>query len=327
MIGIVSHEGDDHACAVLTALARIGRSAQLIDTAAFPSSLALTLHLEDGARSWRGRLGPSTIDFDSLRAIWWRRPQPYVLDPAIDPGSAIFAYSECHEAMAGMWHGLTTNWVNPPAADEIAHHKPMQLALASRLGLTIPDTLITNDAASAQEFISTHGHENIIYKTFLALEQNWRETRILKEDELGLIAQVRLAPVIFQRFVPAVCDLRVTVFGDEIHATEIVSAPDAYVFDYRVDLSAVSMSEAQLPASVACGILSLLRALGLQYGAVDLRLTPDGEYVFLEVNPAGEFLFVEERTNQDLSGAMARLLCRLSDQPLDTSSQEDMLAI
>jgi hypothetical protein len=34
--------------------------------------------------------------------------------------------------------------------------------------------------------------------------------------------------------------------------------------------------------------------LGIVYGAADFRLTPEGEYVFLEINPAGEFLFVEQ---------------------------------
>jgi hypothetical protein len=36
--------------------------------------------------------------------------------------------------------------------------------------------------------------------------------------------------------------------------------------------------------------------MGLIYGAIDMRLTPDGRYVFLEINPAGQWLFVEHRT-------------------------------
>jgi hypothetical protein len=30
-----------------------------------------------------------------------------------------------------------------------------------------------------------------------------------------------------------------------------------------------------------------MRRMGLVYGAVDMRLKPDGTYVFLEINPAG----------------------------------------
>jgi glutathione synthase/RimK-type ligase-like ATP-grasp enzyme len=50
--------------------------------------------------------------------------------------------------------------------------------------------------------------------------------------------------------------------------------------------------------------------LGLVYGAIDMRRTPDGEYVFLEVNTAGEFLFIEDRTGQPISSAVAKWLAR-----------------
>jgi hypothetical protein len=59
-----------------------------------------------------------------------------------------------------------------------------------------------------------------------------------------------------------------------------------------------------------CKLLSLVRALGLHYGCIDLRQRPDGTYVFLEVNPAGQFLFIEIDTGQPLTRSMAELLLR-----------------
>jgi glutathione synthase/RimK-type ligase-like ATP-grasp enzyme len=53
-----------------------------------------------------------------------------------------------------------------------------------------------------------------------------------------------------------------------------------------------------------------LRRLGLEYGAIDLRKTPEGEYVFLEVNPAGQFLYVEKATGQPIAAALADHLAR-----------------
>jgi hypothetical protein len=50
--------------------------------------------------------------------------------------------------------------------------------------------------------------------------------------------------------------------------------------------------------------------LGLVYGAIDLRRTPEGEHVFLEVNTAGEFLFVQERTGLPIAEAVADWLAR-----------------
>jgi glutathione synthase/RimK-type ligase-like ATP-grasp enzyme len=53
-----------------------------------------------------------------------------------------------------------------------------------------------------------------------------------------------------------------------------------------------------------------MRRLGLEYGAIDLRLTPDGDYVFFEVNPGGQFLFVEHACGLPISAALAAHLAR-----------------
>jgi hypothetical protein len=39
-----------------------------------------------------------------------------------------------------------------------------------------------------------------------------------------------------------------------------------------------------------------------------MRLTPDGRFVFLEVNPSGQWIFMEERTDVPMTEAFARLL-------------------
>ena len=54
-----------------------------------------------------------------------------------------------------------------------------------------------------------------------------------------------------------------------------------------------------------------MAAFGLVYGAIDMRLTAEGEYVFLEVNPAGQWLFIEERTGQPITAAVADCLAAL----------------
>ena len=51
-----------------------------------------------------------------------------------------------------------------------------------------------------------------------------------------------------------------------------------------------------------------MTSLRLAYGAIDLRRTPEGDYVFLEINPAGQWIFVEEKTGQPMTDAMAKLL-------------------
>jgi RimK-like ATP-grasp domain len=310
MIVVASHDEDDHATRVLEAFDRVGHPAQLVDTGAYPSAATLTLTYGPERRTVLG-LNGLCLDLESVGAIWWRRPRPYTLDPSLAPETASFAYSESHEAMSGMWHGLSAAWVNPPHNDEAAHHKPLQLARAAEVGLPVPATMITNDPEAAHAFIEQLGPGHAVYKTFMATEEHWRETRVLRPEERDLLDSVRLAPVIFQEFVPAVADIRATVVGHEVLAAAITPAPNGYEVDYRMDLDGARFEATTLPEQLRTKLRSLLDRLGIVYGAIDLRLTPRGDYVFLEVNPAGEWLFVEDRTQQPITQAMADLLIQL----------------
>jgi glutathione synthase/RimK-type ligase-like ATP-grasp enzyme len=46
----------------------------------------------------------------------------------------------------------------------------------------------------------------------------------------------------------------------------------------------------------------------LNYGAIDIILTPDGRHVFLELNPSGEFFWLERAPGLSISEAIADLL-------------------
>ena len=72
-------------------------------------------------------------------------------------------------------------WINEPARDAVASHKPYQLALAQQIGLDVPPTLMTNDVEEASAFWRRHEGQ-VIYKQFLALPIAWRETRRLKPE-------------------------------------------------------------------------------------------------------------------------------------------------
>ena len=47
----------------------------------------------------------------------------------------------------------------------------------------------------------------------------------------------------------------------------------------------------ELPPETTAKLRELMNGLGLMYGAIDLRLTPEGRYVFL-----GQFLYIEKET-------------------------------
>jgi glutathione synthase/RimK-type ligase-like ATP-grasp enzyme len=63
-----------------------------------------------------------------------------------------------------------------------------------------------------------------------------------------------------------------------------------------------------LPEPIQQGVLGLMEALGLNYGAFDFIVTPEGRHVFLEVNPAGEFMWLMRHPGLPIAEALADVL-------------------
>ena len=309
MIVIYSSLVDGHARAVQHILTEeMGLAATILDLSWFPRSMRMTSVVDADRVSDVLTLPDGTvIHHEQVRAVWWRRPQPYGLDPAVaNPAHREFALNEAASAFYGLWMKSEALWMNSILLDQAASRKLYQLQVARMVGLNVPETLITNDPEEARDFWETREHK-MIYKAFLGTEQAWRETRLLRPEEMALIGNVRYAPVIFQEFIPAVRDLRVTVVGREIFTAEIDSTQAAYPFDVRMDMT-VPCEPHTLPEDVCAGLLALMDRLGLEYGAIDMRLTPEGRYVFLEINPAGQYLYIEKLTDLPISHALARHL-------------------
>ena len=319
MILAISSTEDDHASAVLEQLDAMGVDARLLDIAAFPTELTLSVQYAatDGDDAVRAQLGDQSLD--EVGAVWWRRPQPFELSPALERDvDRSFAYTECQSALDGLWRVLDASWINHPTRDEDAARKPYQLRVAQQVGFEIPETHITNDPDRARAFVADHGPTDTVYKAFSGTERAWRETRVFDEDETALLDAVQHAPVIFQEYVPADVDLRITVMGDHIFPAAIHSQETDYEVDYRMTIDSARVEAVNLPEAVRDHIHAYMDRLGLVYGAIDMRRTPDGRYVFLEINPSGQWLFIAQRTDQPMTETFARLLARFDGQQLDS---------
>jgi glutathione synthase/RimK-type ligase-like ATP-grasp enzyme len=311
MILVISTAGDEHARTVFRELERLGAAERLLDLSQFPQELRLSLAYDAaGGRDFRLRSpAGDALALGDVRVVWWRRPQPFQVDAQIRrPSHRGFAYNESHEAFAGLWQALDVFWVNHPTCDEVAARKVYQLRVAQEVGLDIPATLMSNDSEAARAFVAAREPGQTIYKAFSATEQEWRETRLLKPEEVAGLDNVAFAPVIFQEYVPAAADLRITAVGGEFFPAAIYSQETSYPVDFRMDMSRARIEATALPVDVEDQLRNLMGRLRLVYGAIDMRLTPEGRYVFLEVNPAGQWLFIEQRTSQPISATLAALL-------------------
>ncbi|MEK7748232.1 MAG: MvdC/MvdD family ATP grasp protein [Nitrospirota bacterium] len=313
MILIISHPDDIHATEVMRHLGDMGQEAKMLDLAEFPMNLSLSISYDHKAMPSATVRNKTDlfVDLAKVKSTWWRRPQAYSLPQMKDNEAFTFTYNEWDEAISGLWQLVPGIWINEPNRDIRASRKAFQLGEATAVGLRIPRTLITSDPIQARRFIGELGVERTVYKSFSATEHTWRETRVLRKNELDLLDHLRLAPVIFQEYIPAEVDLRITVVGSQIFAAAIHSQEGDYKADFRMDMGRSRITPAVLPREIERLLLALMERLGLVYGAIDVRRTPDGEYVFLEVNTAGQWLFIEEKTKQPIARTLAETLARV----------------
>lgn len=315
MILVVSYPEEEHTALVTGHLARAGREVTQIDLSDFPAKCAMEAHwCNEENPNFLIEHGGGEVDLNAAKAVWWRRVRPFEVDASISQEQhRAFAHSETSQAVHGVLDSLQCPWINPREADAAAHHKPYQWTVARQLGLKLPRTLVTTQMQAAREFIEAIGTGKVVFKAFLASIQEWRETRLVEQEDIDRLELVRYAPVIFQEYISGV-DLRITMIGESIFAAEIDARNTSYPVDMRMVVGEGKVSAVTLPDRIQTQLRNLMRRLNLVYGAIDMRRTDDGEYFFLEVNPAGQWLFVEQRTGQPIARALADLLCTLEDK-------------
>ncbi|HEX9983799.1 MAG TPA: hypothetical protein VGF69_11085 [Thermoanaerobaculia bacterium] len=72
--------------------------------------------------------------------------------------------------------------------------------------------------------------------------------------------------------------------------------------------SSMFLHPVELPESVRNAARGVMDTLRLVCGSMDLRLTPEGELVFLEVNSGGSFLELQKALNVPIADMLAELL-------------------
>lgn len=317
MILIISYPEEDHTVEVVRHLREAGKEIGILNLADFPMRNSISLNLLEMGDPVYMINGPGgQFDLSSVRVVWWRRIVSFDIDPKVcRPAERIFCESETSQAVHGALDALKCVWVNPRCADESAHRKPFQWAVARRVGMKLPRTLVTNDPNVARGFIKQVGIGRTVFKAFLAVTEEWRETRLVEAEDLARIDSVRYAPVIFQEYIEGV-DIRITVVGNQLYTAEIDARQTTYPVDMRMVIGEAKIQPIELPSDVYNMILSFMREMGLIYGAIDMRRTVEGNFVFLEVNPAGQWLFVEQRTGLPITQAVADLLLALHDNQI-----------
>ena len=91
---------------------------------------------------------------------------------------------------------------------------------------------------------------------------------------------------------------------------------DCDELDWRIHLDKLKVQRHTLSADLQRRLRHFLSLMGLNMGIFDLKLDPQGDPVWLEVNPQGQFLFLEGMSDMRLADAFADHLTGLVRRPL-----------
>lgn len=312
MILIIAADWDPTAIEIARRIRQRGGDFALLDPQRAPGAVQFAVSAGDAFHT-EVRTGGRTIDLDTVTAVWsWHPDPPDLAGVVADDRARELVQAEWKSFLDGVWHATGCRWVNRVAASRRAACKPLQLRVAGEIGFSVPDTVITNDPATVFAFHDRH-RGRIIQKTLAS--QMWEQpdggwavvyTRETTRADLRNPSALAVCPVIYQENLRKLYDIRVTVVGDRVLACEIHSQlSERSRQDFRrYDLANTPYLQHALPAEVEDLCRALLRRLDLTYGAIDLVLTPEHEYVFLEVNPSGQFGWVEQLTGLPIAEAL-----------------------
>lgn len=317
---IVTMKLDPHADAVITELERMNEAVFRLNSESFLNEYSIYLN-QNEAGNILGELADtsrrSILIPDEIKSAYYRKPKPIAPHAELSvEGARQFAVTEAQEALRSLYALPGVRWINSPFAIQHAQIKFPQLAVATRFGLKTPRTLITNDPDQARRFC-LECRNQVICKSLLTTSVKLDEvsyhtyTHKLEEKDLeNFLDNVRYTPTLFQEYIAKKTEIRATVIGQEVFACEIDSqALLESAVDWRaVDPFKIPHRPVKLPEPVSQALRDLVHHFNLVFGAIDLVVTPNDDYVFLENNPNGQWYWIELITGLPMANTMARLL-------------------
>ena len=269
-----------------------------------------TVQLLDG-----GTIHESSLSLTEIDVAWYVRENHGSSVSESDSLEQRFAHNETRQSLRALFSVLDCKWVNKQESIEYVNsNKLYQQLIAASCGLTIPQTIISNDPEHVARFSGLQ--DGLLLKSLgcIKLDKNgdsalYSERFSHKEIMNGSDA-IRVCPIFGQEYIEKLCEHRVMVIGNRVLSCRIDSqASEATKVDWRhYDFDNVEHTQSYLPADVQQKLLGFMEKIELRYGAIDLIETPDEDFVFLEINPSGQWGWIADLAGLPIPEAVADML-------------------
>ncbi len=305
-----------------------GHIAKLFEAVARRGATPLVLlPMPWGRYAWRdGRYFYAHKTLDHVAAFFIRQTYVPLFDlisrraEAVDPATWVLETARMQNNAAFL-HSFFDSFerrgcflANPFSSGERMKHK--QAEAAASCGWRVPTTFITNSPADA---FAAAAAGDLVLKP----PAGGTLARKIDADVIRAFAAID-CPVAIQEYIAGE-DVRVYVIeGEVVAAARIVTGE----LDYRRDPNYMQRIHAiELPPDVQHRTAAVFERHRLVCGSMDLRLTPEGEFVFLEVNSAGSFLELQKALGVPIADRLADLLVTRAERVVLPESEPATLPL
>jgi hypothetical protein len=292
---VLAHPTDDHAAPVQWALEQAGYQAACWSGVSWVEQERASLRVDE---SLSISLGTHRLEQDDV--LWLRQSdQPEQTAASKDgllPDPTFF------DELAYTLENLPIRCINRYSATRLVRNKAVQLCLAGKSGLRVPETLMSNSAAAVREFFDRHPHDAIckafathVWQQQGSADMTVTETFSLDREELPADDEVfTYAPAIYQQKVRKQLDVRAVLMGERVYSFALRTPANSLDWRHDAALRNVAVERICTPAAVESGILAFAAKAGVCTGSLDFAVDSGGEWWFLEINEQGQFLWLDD---------------------------------
>lgn len=204
--------------------------------------------------------------------------------------------SDIYAVIAGIVNSFDGKVLSRPNILRTAENKIGQLIYVKKRNWIIPESFIGNKTNSQRKFLR---RKSIIKPLTMGTVHNGNfcemyQTNIFSQAE----DDIALTPIYLQEYVEKQFEVRLTIINGVFFPVRIDTKDK---IDWRKDYENHVYSLIDCPIDIRQKCLEMLSYYNLKFGAFDFIVTPNNEWVFLELNPNGQWLWLEKALNISIS--------------------------
>jgi hypothetical protein len=298
-IVIVALDNDNHTAPLKWALEQAGYRVACWGGLSWEEERQVSIGFDENTQL---ELGPFSVDPGDV--VWIRRPNQPVYNPNVAEPDKNFAegeYKWFSWSALYLLEKLPVRCINRYSASRLINNKAVQLLLAKRSGLLVPETLMSNSPVRVRAFLE-RGHTPTICKAFFP--HIWKkadsealavtETFEISADGLPADEVLTYAPAVYQTRIVKEFDVRMVLLGTTVYSYSLHNPKGS--IDWRQDAGQGIVTVEAIPTTpeVEKAVLVFANQAGITFGSFDFAVDQSGRWWFLEVNEEGQFLWLDD---------------------------------